>query len=149
MHIEQSPYKSITFDSKDIDQEMWEARTLAEATLIFNKESTRQGRTWEQVYSKCRQGQASELWLLSKGFKDDLRPYHDVIHPDGTPIEVKTSKWEARYILNRYAEKLKSRPRDWPNTVYVFHNNPSETLYSWTGIFVWNGKSFIGSRPTL
>lgn len=141
----------ITFDSKDIDQALWEARTLTEATRIFNKESTRRGRTWEQVYEKCKQGQAPEVWLLMKGYLDDSRDYHDVIRPDGEPIEVKTTDWESRYTLDRYRDKLMSfsDKAELAKTVYVFNNRPGESLYTFHGIFTWNGECFIGTRPQL
>ena len=140
-------FTATTFDTKDLDQVLWELRAQTEAKLIFGKDTTCRGRTWEEVLSSCMQGQAAEIWLLSQGFTNDERDYHDVIHPDGMPIEVKVTKWDARYILERYAEKLKSKWGDWPTTVYVFYNDPGSSLYVFHGIFHWNGEKFIGMRP--
>ena len=144
-----SQLKELTFNSADIDQALWEKRTLKEATLIFNKPSTRKDRTWEKVYETCKVGQAAEVWLMSNGYLNDSRNYHDVLRPDGTPIEVKVTSWESRYILDRYAEKLKSGWGDWPKTVYVFYNSVNSPIYTFHGIFQWDGEKFLGYRPQL
>jgi hypothetical protein len=141
-------FAATSFDTKDLDSALWELRALTEAKLIFGKESTRRGRTWEDVLSVCMQGQAAEIWLMSQGFTNDERNYHDVIHPSGTSIEVKVTSWNARYILDRYAEKLKgARRAEWPTTVYVFYNELGSSLYVFHGIFHWNGERFIGTKP--
>jgi hypothetical protein len=140
-------FRTLVFDSREIDQVLWEARAVRDADLIFAKDTTRRGRTWEQVYERCKQGQAAEAWLISQGFTDDPRDYHDLIDPQGNPVEVKVTKWDSRFILERYSEKLRWKNSDWPTTVYVFYNYPPLTTYMLHGIFEWNGKRFFGHRP--
>ena len=82
---------TISFDaSKDVPQQMLLDRARAEAQKIFDKDSTRRGRSWERVFQTCLEGQAAEVWLMSHhGYLNDTRPYHDVLTPNGVPIEVR------------------------------------------------------------
>lgn len=139
----------ITFDASELDQALWESRSRREAEFIYANPNTRNGRTLDEVYLDCKRGQAPEVWLISKGFKDDPRPYRDVRRPDGEPIEVKATDWNPRYILERYAEKIKHWPDETPTTVYLFNNTKGDSLYTFHGIFHWNGTWFDGVRPTL
>lgn len=141
-------HKTITFDTSELDLDFWKSRALQEANQIFANPNTRNGRSIDEVIETCMVGQAAEVWLISKGFKNDPRPYRDVVHPDGTPIEVKVSEWPPRWILNRYVEKIRMFSNS-PTTVYLFHNVPRQSLYTFVGIFKWNGSNFIGYRPEL
>ena len=142
----------ITFDSRDLDRAFWEKRAKDEAELIYRNPNTRRERSLDEIIKACMQGQAAETWLISKGYSDDPRPYRDVIRPDGTPIEVKTSSWEPKYILARYAEKLRRwSTKDLATIVYVFQNEEPSTVFTFHGIFEWNARLgwYIGTRPQL
>ena len=94
------------FNVRDLDATVLKERAEAEATEIYSKDSTRKGRTLEEITLATMYGHAAEVWLLQNGFKDDTRKYKDLFEPDGTPIEVKVTQTD-RYIpdvLNRCRE---------------------------------------------
>ena len=143
----------ITFDSRDLDRSFWEKRASREAELIYRNPNSRRNRSLDQIVKACMQGQAAETWLISKGYFDDPRPYRDLFRPDRvTPIEVKVSAWDPRYILERYAERLRSwSTSDLAKLVYVFHNKEPDTIFTFRGIFEWDppNNRYIGTPPQL
>lgn len=141
----------ITFKTSELDHGIWSARAIQEAKAIFSKPSTARGRTYEQILQACLRGQAAETWLLSKGYTNDDRPFHDVIDPKGEPIEVKVTEGDyyVRYVLDRYEARLLQGWGDLSKTVYIFLNEEDSDQYTFHGIFKWSGKAFVGYRPNL
>jgi hypothetical protein len=136
----------VKFNRNDLDQEFLHARTEDEAKQIFNKESTRQGRTYEQVYQTCLYGQTAECYLIQfQKFKDDPRPYKDVFTPVGKPAEIKVTEGDyyVDYVIERCEKYAKEKWRQYPSIVYVFIGNKSSLEYNLYGVYHWNGKNFI------
>lgn len=129
----------------DIDLEFLKARAKEEAKEIFSKESTRQGRSFFEVYVACLYGQAAEVYLLQhQNFKDDPEKYMDVKTPTGKKVDVKVTEGEyfVPYVIFRINEKAK-KIRNFAKIVYIFINNKKNTVYNLYGIYDWNGIEFI------
>jgi len=128
---------------KDIDVMLLKDRAFKEASQIFSKESTRRGRTLEEIREVSLYGQASELWLLKNGFDDDEREYKDLFLKN-IPIEVKTVGYPkaVKYELNRCNDRKKETWRNFPNIVYMFIGNRKTLDYYLEGIYEWNGEEF-------
>jgi hypothetical protein len=141
---------AITFDSSVLSRDKVYQRAYKESLAIYAKESTRKGRTLDQILTESMRGHYAEVWLMENGYMDDDRPYKDLFEPDGTPIEIKVTKCESyvRYVLDRCKDKFKMGINIAPK-IYIFLNEPESTLYEFHGIFYWNGMKFIGSRPFI
>lgn len=133
------------FNVHDLNATVLKARAESEALEIYSKESTRKGRTLEEITLVAMYGHAAEVWLLQNGFKDDTRKYKDLFEPDGTPIEVKVTQTD-RYIpdvLNRCREAKAQPFRDYPDRVYVYVNDRKSPIYKLHGPYNWDGSEFI------
>ena len=129
----------------DIDLARLKERAFAEALLIFNKESTCHGRTLQQVRADCLTGQAAELYLIDYcGFKNDPRPYKDVLDTEDAPVEVKVTrkKENVKHVLRRANADALELYKKYPKILYIFvvtgYND-----YKLHGIYNWNGKEFV------
>jgi len=134
------------FNRNDLDQEFLHSRTEAEAKQIFNKESTRQGRTYEQVYETCLYGQAAECYLIQfQEFKDDPRPYKDVFTPTGESVDVKVTEGDyyVEYVIQRCEKYAREKWREYSKIVYVFIGNKLSLEYNLYSVYNWNGTNFI------
>ena len=91
------------FNRSQLDQEFLYKRALAEAEKIFAKETTRRGRSIDEIVATCIYGHAAEVYLMSLGYIDDTRPYKDLFEPDDTSIEVKVTEHigNVPYVLDR------------------------------------------------
>jgi len=136
----------VKFNRNDLNQELLHARTEEEAKHIFSKESTRQGRTYEQVYDTCLYGQSAEFYLIQfANFKDDPRPYKDVFTPVGKAAEIKVTEghYYVPYVIKRCEDYAKEKWRQYPAIVYIFIGDKSSLDYNLYGVYHWNGKNFI------
>ena len=137
----------ITFNVKDLDPIALKLRAEGEAKRIFAKESTRKGRTYEEVLAACMYGQASELYMISQGYYNNPEPYQDILEKDKeTPAEVKTTEGEyyVEYVLKRCADIILNESwRKHPHIVHIWINNKKDLIYTYNGKYVWNGKEFI------
>ena len=133
------------FNVRDLDAKALKERAEAEALQIYSKDSTRQGRSLEEITLTTMYGHAAEVWLLQNGFKDDTRKYKDLIEPSGVSIEVKVTQIEQFVpgVLNRCKEAKLQTFRDYPDRVYVYVNDRQSPIYSLHGIFNWDGSAFI------
>lgn len=133
------------FNLKELDLQVIKSRAFDEAVKIYEKPSTRKGREFHEILATCMYGQAAEVYLMTQGFSDDTRPFRDVIHPDGTPVEVKVTRTEhnIKYILEDCKKKRLWKDSTHPNVVYVFISNKKLYEYVLHGIYVWNGEEFI------
>lgn len=134
------------FNATILDQERLKARAYTEAQLIFDKESTRRGRSLQEVRRDCLMGHAAELYLIDHcGFKDDPRPYKDVFDTEGAPAEIKTTRKvkDVHHILRRAKEYMLEDWRKYPKQVYIFLVNGYNGDYELHGIYNWNGKEFV------
>lgn len=133
------------FNLKELDLQVIKSRAFDEAVKIYEKPSTRKGREFHEILATCMYGQAAEVYLMTQGFSDDTRPFRDVIHPDGTPVEVKVTEGDyyVRYVLGHCKEKRLWKDSNHPDVVYVFINNKKSYEYVLHGIYVWNGEEFI------
>ena len=110
-----------TFSLKDINLIELLAKAKVESQLIFDKESTRKGRTLNDITVTNMYGLAAEQFLIEKcNFTDNPLPYQDVISPEGIDVEVKVTK-VFNYIpdvLRRLKEKRKKYPSLYFGLVY-------------------------------
>ena len=129
----------------DIDLARLKERAFAEALLIFNKESTCHGRTLQQVRADCLTGQAAELYLIDYcGFKNDPRPYKDVLDTEDAPIEVKVTrkKENVKYVLRDANADALELYKKYQKILYIFVVT-GYINYKLHGIYNCNGKEFI------
>lgn len=133
------------FNLKQLDIYSIRERAWEEAVKIYNKPSTRHNREFPEILATCMYGQAAEVYLMSQGFTDDTRPFRDVLHPDGTPVEVKVTEGDyyVEYVLEHCREKRLWKNSDHPDIVYVFINDKKSYEYKLHDIYKWNGSEFI------
>ena len=120
-------------------------RAKNEATLIYNKPSTRAGRTLQDITATVMYGQAAEQYLIEeRGFSDDPRAYKDVIDPNNQPVEVKVTEGDyyVPYVLKRANEAAHQKWREYPEWLYIFIGDKQTLDYSLYGIYQWNGTNF-------
>lgn len=133
------------FNVKDLDAKELLARTMKEALLIDQNPSQAKGRSSSEIIQTCLYGQAAEFYMLTQGFTDDLRPYKDVIRPDGYPAEVKVTECEAYvpYVLKRCNAAKMETWRQYASYLYIWINDKKSFEYTLYGIYEWNGKEFV------
>jgi hypothetical protein len=136
-----------SFSLKDIDLIELLAKAKAESQLIFDKESTRKGRTIDDITVTNMYGLAAEQFLIEKcNFTDNPLPYQDVISPEGIDVEVKVTK-VFNYIPNvlyRLKEKRKKYPSLYqPDWVIIYINDKKTRDYVFAGTYKWNGKTYV------
>ena len=136
-----------TFSLKDINLIELLAKAKAESQLIFDKESTRKGRTLDDITVNSMYGLAAEQFLIEKcNFTDNPLPYQDVISPEGIDVEVKVTK-VFNYIpdvLRRLKEKRKKYPSLYqPDWVFIYTNNKKTRDYTFAGTYKWNGNTYV------
>lgn len=136
-----------SFSLKDINLIELLAKAKAESQLIFDKESTRKGRTLDDITVTNMYGLAAEQFLIEKcNFTDNPLPYQDVISPEGIDVEVKVTK-VFNYIpnvLRRLKEKRKKYPSLYqPDWVFIYTNNRKTREYVFAGTYKWNGKTYV------
>tara|TARA_B100000768_G_scaffold38070_1_gene36738 strand:+ start:2900 stop:3379 length:480 start_codon:yes stop_codon:yes gene_type:complete len=136
-----------SFSLKDINLIELLAKAKAESQLIFDKESTRKGRTLNDITVTNMYGLAAEQFLIEKcNFTDNPLPYQDVISPEGIDVEVKVTK-VFNYIpdvLRRLKEKRKKYPSLYqPDWVFIYTNNKKTREYVFAGTYKWNGNTYV------
>jgi len=136
-----------TFSLKDINLIELLAKAKVESQLIFDKESTRKGRTLNDITVTNMYGLAAEQFLIEKcNFTDNPLPYQDVISPEGIDVEVKVTK-VFNYIpdvLRRLKEKRKKYPSLYqPDWVFIYTNNKKTRDYVFAGAYKWTGRTYV------
>ena len=134
------------FSIKDIDHKLLAKRAKVEAEQIFSKISTRKLRSFDEVFSTVLYGHVAEQYLIEKElFKDDTRPYKDVINKNGVCVEVKVTKGDyyVPYVLERANKAHKETFRDYPDLLYVFTAKSFKDEYSLCGIYEWDDRQFV------
>jgi hypothetical protein len=133
------------FNLKEIDPVVLKQRAVGEAEKIFAKESTRQGRTYDQILNTCMYGQAAEVYMMTQGFTDNTEPYQDVIHPSGAWVEVKATEgvYYIPSVITRCVNKKKQPYTKHPDLVYIWINDKRSFEYILDGIYKWNGTTFV------
>ena len=133
------------FNVKELDPIELRKRVMREANLIAENPSRAKGRSKNEIMLTCLYGQAAEFYMLTQGFSDDLRPYKDVIRPDGAPAEVKVTECEAYvpYVLKRCNAAKFDTWRQYASYLYIWINNKKSYDYILYGVYKWNGKEFI------
>jgi len=137
------------FNNSILDSTRLQSRAYAEAEKIFSKESTRGGRTLEQIRRSCLIGHAAELYLIDHcGFHDDTRDYKDVFNTEGEPVEVKVTqkKKDVTFVLKRCNAAALEKFRNYPKILYIFIVNDYNGDYELHGIYHWNGKEFVNDN---
>lgn len=132
---------------EDFTSEQWremKQRATEEARGIYESESTRRNRTFEEVTVQCYRGHAAEMFLINHyWFSDDTRKFKDLYMPDGRECDVKVTAYDKKYII-RDCVKHKLTPwRKFPDTIIIFHNHPGSDDYKFIGEFVWDGKTYV------
>lgn len=132
------------FNAKDLNQQQLRSRAEAEAQLIYNKPTTRKGRSLETIIETVLYGHVAEQYLIEQGWKDDPRPYKDVIRPDEEPVEIKVTEGEyyVPYVLKRANEAAKDAWRKYPKWLYVFIGDRKTLNYNLHSTYHWNGEKF-------
>ena len=127
-----------------INPDEWRQRAKNEAEKIFNKESTRRGRTFEQIYEVCEYSHAAEQYLIETGWTDDEREYKDLFDPYFDPVEIKVTGHigNVPFVLDRCKKDKLEEWRGYPDIVYIFINNKVDKEYHHEGVYKWNGNRF-------
>ena len=141
------------FFKEDLDNERLYDRARDEAVQIFEKPSTRKGRTLEKIIETVEYGHTAEWFLIEKmGYMDNPLKYHDVIDPDGNWVEVKVTKIP-QYVpsvlhrLNEHRRNLEQWGKRAADRAIIFTNDPAQdTIYKLAGYFEWNGFNFIEKK---
>lgn len=129
----------------DLNLDFLKERAKGEAKLIFSKESTRNNRSFLEVFVTCLYGQAAEVYLIQHhNFKNDPNDYMDVKTPTGKKVEVKVTEgiYYVPYVIDRLNKKAKQF-REFAKIAFIFINNKKDTVYNLEGIYDWNGVEFI------
>lgn len=135
----------MSFNIKDLQSTSeWRDRAMKEAKAIHSKSSTARGRSLQTIYETCLYGHAPEQYLIETGWEDDIRPYKDLIDPQGDLVEIKVTEHigNVPYVLARCQSAKLETWRNYPDIVYIFINNRKETEYMHEGTYHWNGKRF-------
>lgn len=134
------------FNVKDLDIEFLKQRAFAEAKDIFSKDSTRRGRSLEEIKETCLYGHAAEVYLIKhQGFKDNPLDYTDVKTPTGKPAEIKVTQGEyyVRYVLERCDAAANQKWRNYPAILYIFIGDKDTLDYHLYGRYCYNGTNFV------
>ena len=135
-------------DFSDEDLAFISERAMSEARQIkTNKsEQKRPGgpRSLDKIYEAAYRGHAAEYFLMKEfSFIDNPAPYKDLFEPDGvTPVEIKVTGYDEKYILKDCKKYRNESYRDFPNTVYIFRDSRYNDHYKFVGKFVWNGFKY-------
>jgi hypothetical protein len=129
----------------DVDIDFLKQRARTEAKLINENPNSAKGRSFQEIYATCMYGQAAEVYMMSIGFKDDTKPYRDVIDPDGTPTEVKVTDRPSyvKYVLKRCNAAASDSTRQYAKRLYIWIGDKKTYTYTLHSIYNWNGKEFI------
>lgn len=134
------------FNVKDLDIEFLKQRAFTEAKEIHSKESTRRGRSLEEIKETCLYGHAAEVYLIThQGFKDNPLDYTDVKTPAGKAAEIKVTQIEqyVPYVLKRCNEAAREKWRNYPAILYIFIGNKDTLDYHLYGRYCYNGIEFV------
>lgn len=112
-----------SFDSSKVNLNT--DRLLNEVNGIYNKESTRKGRTYEQVLESTIMGHKLEQYLLDNNdFIDDERKYMDLLSPSGASVDCKVvTNWHsgtAKYLVDKILARASFSPKI--NYVVIYQN---------------------------
>lgn len=138
----------LSFDSNNLNHEAWAQRARAEAALIYNKPSTRNNRSLQEIYETTKYGHAAEQFLIEQcGYTDDPRPYKDVFNTKGQPTEVKVTEGDyyVPFVLKRANEAAANPKRNYPKNLIIFTAPRNNTIYKLYGYYEYNGKQFAKS----
>ena len=143
-----------SFNVNDIQEtHFWYTRVLNEAKKIYSKKSTRNGRSFQEVFNTTEYGHYAEMALIELfGHHDRFVEYQDVFLKDGvTPKEVKVCKPTKKDILQKLDEckkiKILERWRNMPDLLDIFtcksEGNWPVTIraddeYTFQGTWKWN-----------
>lgn len=113
----------LSFDSSKV--KLNTDRLLNEVDGIYNKESTRKDRTYQQVLNSTIMGHKLEQYLLdNNGFTDDERKYMDLLSPSGASVDCKVvTNWHsgtAKYLVQKILERASFSPKI--NYVVIYQN---------------------------
>lgn len=102
---------NVSYSFKLNDVNINESRLEKETDSIYKNPAHRGNRTYDQVKTTVKLGHSLEQFLIDNhDFKDDKRPYMDVIAPDGATVDCKVTFDEKN--VDRMVMKVKSR-QDW------------------------------------
>lgn len=137
----------IKFNAKtDLDQQRWKQLAFEEAEGIHSHPSRARGRSLKEIRATCLMGKAAELYLIdSCGYSNDPNYCKDVLDPDGTPIEIKTTRkvQNVPFVLKRANEAARESYRKYQKVLYIFIVNEYNGEYTLHGVYNWNGKEFV------
>lgn len=113
----------LSFDSSKV--KINTDRLLNEVDGIYNKESTRKDRTYQQVLNSTIMGHKLEQYLLdNNGFTDDERKYMDLLSTSGASVDCKVvTNWHsgtAKYLVQKILERASFSPKI--NYVVIYQN---------------------------
>ena len=129
----------------DIDMNFLVARAKREAILIAKNPTSANGRSFKEIYAACLYGQAAEVYMMTQGYKDDTRPYRDVLEPSGVPAEVKVTGHTDNipYILRKCNAAASDPRRKYAKRLYIWIGDKKSYTYYLHSIYNWNGKTFV------
>jgi hypothetical protein len=132
----------------DIDPIVLRDRSLEESKQIHSTESTRRGRTLEEIMVSSMYGLAAEVYLMQEGYVDDDRPYKDLFEPVSmgtSSIEVKVTAgtYYVPYVIKRAEQCAKEAWRNYPNKLYIFIGDKETLNYYLEGIYTYDGLHFV------
>ena len=136
---------SLDFTLDDIkDYPAYFKRAEEEATLCYNKASTRRGRSWIDVFKVFLMSHAAETYLMENfDYTDDTRLFKDLFNLDGESVEIKTTISEdyVDKVLENLVAAKKLKWRDISNIMYLWIVNKKH--YTFYGKYEWDGKEYI------
>lgn len=104
------------FTEADVDIELVEKRAWAETVKII-KGNRAHGRTPDEIFKDCRQGQIPEVYLIThKGFTDDTRDFMDLFAHLGETVDIKSSRISMMPRVHEILKDMKSRSK-WAENV--------------------------------
>jgi len=130
------------------DKDKFFERAKVEAEKIYNKESTRLGRTYSKVVQDTLYGHAAEQYLIDEhSFKDDERDFKDLFDPvTGESVEVKvTSKiGYVDSVLERcrssYHRVNSYNKIPYSKKLYIFIGDRNTTEYELYNEYKWHNE---------
>jgi len=139
------------FNRHDLDQVLLCDRALEEAKGIFEHPSRARGRSLDQIFNYCVQGQSAEVYLMQyHGYTSDPHKYGDVINPADEAVEIKTTDDESGvdHVVDKCNQiKLKEPWRNYPEHLYVFIYNRGTLDYYLYNKYKWNGAEYAPLNP--
>ena len=121
----------IEFNREDYRCDAFEERVKEEAQLIYDKPSTRHGRTLVQVQDTVRIGHFAEWFLLQhKGWADNPAMFMDIINEYKnelwTEVKVTDKKENVEYVIenaNNMRDQLVEWGKPYSRALVIFTNN--------------------------